>query len=92
MLPSIEKSARFQTDLKEYQAVLKELPNEKIKEIFRDLINQLLHEVRRFDSLPSNPELLKDKSFIHENRNKISELRQKISKIVKDHKHAARSI
>lgn len=92
MLPSIEKSVRFQTDLKLYQKVLEELPNEKIKETFRDLINQLLLEVRRFDSLPSNPELLKDKSFIPDNRNKIGALRQKISKIVEDHKHAARSI
>jgi hypothetical protein len=92
MLPSIEKSVRFQADLKQYQKVFEELPDGKIKETFRDLINQLLSEVRRFDSLPGNPELLKDKSFIPENRNKIAMLRQRISKIVEDYKHARRSI
>lgn len=70
---SIEKSSIFQTDLNQWNRILNECDNEKVKLELQSLINAILKEVKRIDKLHS--EILDNNRLT----NNVGEYRQNLS-------------
>lgn len=81
---NLERSNRFQKEILEYREELSNITNDSIKLEIEDLIKKLIHEVRLIDS--QHEELLsghKLPGMVTDSRQKILELRRKISKKIK---------
>jgi regulator of replication initiation timing len=90
MLPSIEKSSAFQTELKKFKEVQKKLTNENLKIETESLINKLISEVKKIDSLHREPSTFKEPFGLDKSKENISLIRKKLHKICKDHNESAR--
>lgn len=82
---SIEKSSIFQTDLNQWNRILNECDNEKVKLELQSLINAILKEVKRIDKLHS--EILDNNRLtnnVGEYRQNLSLLRKSIGAKIKE--------
>jgi hypothetical protein len=84
MLPSIEKSTVFQTEMTKFRNTLDQLTNEEIKKDVESLMNRLISEVRKIDRIHTEPGSFKDLTGLDRSKETIASLRKKLHKICKD--------
>lgn len=86
---NLEKSSRFKEEVDEYNQVIKNIPDGDLKTEINDLVKKLIFEVRSIDTQHS--ELFAGKklpTMVTDSRQKILELRRKISKKINSWKQA----
>ena len=85
MLPTIEKSAVFQSELKAWRDRISKIENEDHQRIINQLINDLLKEVRYIDKQHQTiGGAFNIPSTLNESRDKISNIRKTISKKIEE--------
>lgn len=85
MLQSLEKSERFNTEFKTYQAKINEITNPRIHDELVDLLRQLVVEVRNIDVHHNDLFLGKRLSGdVNDARAKLVEIRKKINRRLED--------
>jgi len=89
MLPSVQQSERFQTELTRYTTALNQMSDGSVKTELQGLVNKLVGEVRLLDSNHSemimNRQLAAMSPDLKEN---ITQTRKRIQTIVRDWEEA----
>jgi hypothetical protein len=89
MLPSVQQSERFQTELTRYTTALNQMSNGSVKTELQGLVNKLVGEVRLLDN--NHNEMIMNRQLgamspdIKEN---ITQTRKRIQTIVRDWEEA----
>lgn len=87
MLNQVRKTLTFQNDLKKYGELLQVLPDGHEKEECKQLVNNLIQEVKKMDDF--HTEIIYNKqmrSIGTECREKISRIRKQLENKCKEHK------
>lgn len=90
MLPSIEKSLSFQSELKKFTEVQKNISDQGLKNEIDTMINKLIFEVRKIDTLHIDPSTFKEPAGLERTKENIALLRKKLNTLCKDHSESAR--
>ena len=90
MLPSVEKSLSFQNELKKFIAVQQNLNDQNLKNEVEGLINKLVFEVKKIDTLHIDPSTFKEPTGLERTKENIALLRKKLNRICKDHSDSNR--
>jgi hypothetical protein len=85
MLPSIEKSLSFQSELKKFTEVQKNISDPGLKNEIDTMINKLIFEVRKIDTLHVEPSTFKEPTGLDRTKENIALLRKKLNNLCKDH-------
>jgi non-homologous end joining protein Ku len=85
MLPSIEKSLSFQNELKKFTEVQKNINDQSLKNEVNTMINKLIFEVKKIDTLHIDPSTFKEPTGLERTKENIALLRKELNKICKDH-------
>lgn len=91
MLPTIEQSEKFKTEVDNFNKKIESITNENIKTELTGLLRKLIHEVRLIDT--QHQELFYGKklsSTVSDNRQRILEIRKKLVKRISDRDAAQR--
>lgn len=84
MIPSLEKSEQFQTELAKYNETILKITDQAQKDQLAALVRGLVLEVRKLDS--QHTEIFERKQMpegISQSRSKIQEIRIKIDQLIK---------
>ncbi len=91
MLPTVQKSERFQTELKEYQEVMSSMPDSEIKTEMKTLVGKLVNAVKELDSRHLDLAITRQLGVMAPDiRNSITHTRKRLQTIVRDWKEAQR--
>lgn len=85
MLPTIEQSEKFKTEVDYFNKKIESITNETIKTELVGLLRKLIHEVKLIDT--QHQELFYGKklsSTVADNRQRIVEIRRKIARRISD--------
>lgn len=81
----LQKTERFQKDIKEYTAAIEKLPEGHEKLEAKRLLNELVHEVKNMDNMFLDMVYAKQlPSLGSDIKNKIVEIRKSLDKITKN--------
>lgn len=82
---SLEKSERFQQEYNRYQTYLEKIENPKLKAEFELLLKSLTQEVKKINEQHQQLSMRNTLSdVVHDSRNRLSDVRKKLEKIIKD--------
>jgi hypothetical protein len=76
MLPTLEKSERFQKEFREFNEKITQLTDVTLRNEMNNCLMQLLREVRNVDEHMFDPKAV----AVSQSREKIAELRKKLDK------------
>ena len=89
MLATLEKSERFQKEYKMFKEKIEQIDHIPVRKNLTELLGKLVMEVRSLDSQHNSVfERKYQPSMTDDSRNKIAELRKKISKTLEDWERA----
>lgn len=89
MLPTIEKSDRFQKEYKAFKEQIDEISAPQLKQDLSNLLEDLVAEVRKVDLAASSSNIkFALTNNIPDAKNKIAEIRKRINKKLADWKKA----
>jgi len=85
MLPTIEKSAIFQAEVKDWKEKISKIQDENVQKIIAQLVNDLVKEVRYLDSQhQTTGGAFNIPSTVNESRDKIFNIRKTINKKIQE--------
>ncbi len=90
MIPTIEKSERFQREYKRFKEQIDNIDAPQLKQDLSNLLDDLVIEVKKVDTAASSANVrFALTNNIPDSKNKIAEIRKRLTKKLDDYKKAS---